>query len=119
MNWADRFIERITRRPPDFVIGGQERPYLRRWFVIPRNPIWNVYLHQFLRSDHPMTTLRTALAIQRINTMRARRAASLQWMAPGPCTCLVCTAKARGLFRLLGDVEPEPEHQAPSGAKLN
>lgn len=48
---ADRFIERITRRPPDFVIGGAERPYLRRWFVIPRNRWFNVYLHQFLRSD--------------------------------------------------------------------
>lgn len=51
MRWADRFIERITRRPPDFVIGGQGRPYLRRWFVIPRNLVFNVYLHQFLRSD--------------------------------------------------------------------
>jgi hypothetical protein len=51
MTWADHLIERITRRPPDFVIGGTERPYLRRWFVIPRNPIFNIYLHQFLRSD--------------------------------------------------------------------
>jgi hypothetical protein len=51
LSFVDRFIARITRRAPDFVIGGTERPYLRRWFVIPRNPIFNVYLHQFLRSD--------------------------------------------------------------------
>lgn len=51
MSMAERFIARVTRRAPDFVIGGAERPYLRRWFVIPRNPIFNVYLHEFLRSD--------------------------------------------------------------------
>lgn len=48
---AERLIARITRRPPDFIIGGAERPYIRRWWVIPRNRWFNVYLHQFLRSD--------------------------------------------------------------------
>lgn len=48
---ADWIIARVTRRPPDFVIGGQENPYLRRWWLIPRNRFFNVYLHQFLRSD--------------------------------------------------------------------
>ena len=51
MSLAERLITRMTRRPPDFVIGGHERPYLRRWFVLPRNPVFNIYLHQFLRSD--------------------------------------------------------------------
>lgn len=51
MKLADRLIARITRRPPDIVIGGHERPYLRRWWLIPRNRFLNVYLHQFLRSD--------------------------------------------------------------------
>src|SRR5690606_35831081 len=41
----------IARRPPDFIVGGAERPYLKRWWLIPRNPIFNVYLHQFLRDD--------------------------------------------------------------------
>lgn len=45
------FIDSITTRPPDQVIGGQEAPYMRRWWVVPRNPVQNVYLHQFLRSD--------------------------------------------------------------------
>lgn len=38
-------------RAPDFVIGGADRPYLRRWWLIPRNRFFNVYLHHFLRSD--------------------------------------------------------------------
>ena len=51
MTLADRIIEHFTRRAPDVVIGGTERPYLKRWHVIPRNRLFNVYLHQFLRSD--------------------------------------------------------------------
>ena len=39
------------RRAPDLVIGGAADPYLRRWYVLPRNPVLNVYLHHFLRSD--------------------------------------------------------------------
>lgn len=39
------------RRPPDFVIGGEAEPYLRRWWVIPRNRWFNIYLHHFCRSD--------------------------------------------------------------------
>ena len=37
--------------PPDQVIGGRQRPYLLRWFLIPQNRFLNVYLHRFLRSD--------------------------------------------------------------------
>ncbi|MBT2326094.1 hypothetical protein J7E62_27575 [Variovorax paradoxus] len=48
---ARRLMARVTRRPPDFIIGGTEDPYLLRWWVIPRNPVFNVYLHCFLRSD--------------------------------------------------------------------
>ena len=45
---ADRIIQ---KRGPDFIIGGKQNPYLLRWFVIPRNPIANIYLHVFLRDD--------------------------------------------------------------------
>jgi hypothetical protein len=38
-------------RAPDFVIGGQEAPYLRRHWLLPRNRFFNVYVHEFLRSD--------------------------------------------------------------------
>jgi hypothetical protein len=38
-------------RAPDFVIGGHERPYLRRHWLLPRNRFLNVYVHEFMRSD--------------------------------------------------------------------
>lgn len=44
-------IGRALQRDPDFVIGGAERPYLLRWWLIPRNRFFNVYLHSFRRSD--------------------------------------------------------------------
>lgn len=48
---AEALIRRITRRPPDVIIGGANAPYLRRWHVLPRNRIFNLYLHHFLRDD--------------------------------------------------------------------
>lgn len=42
---------------PDFVIHGggvtaaQQVAYLKRWYVIPRNRVCNIYLHQILRDD--------------------------------------------------------------------
>lgn len=41
----------VAARAPDFLIGGDVNPYMRRWWVIPRNRIFNIYLHHFLRSD--------------------------------------------------------------------
>lgn len=38
-------------REPDFVIGPKDDPYLRRWWIIPRNRFFNIYLNQILRSD--------------------------------------------------------------------
>lgn len=46
-----RCILQHSNRPADFTIGKADNPYLRRWFVIPRNVVFNIYLHQFLRSD--------------------------------------------------------------------
>lgn len=42
--WAESVME----REPDFVIGDD---YLRRWWVIPRNPWCNIYLHDIRKSD--------------------------------------------------------------------
>lgn len=42
----------MASRPPDAVIGPEDTPYMRRWFVIPRNPYQNIYLHEILRSDN-------------------------------------------------------------------
>lgn len=46
--WAMAYI---ARRPPDFKIGPPDDPQLERWFVIPRNRAFNIYLHRFNRSD--------------------------------------------------------------------
>jgi len=46
--WADRVMR---SRAPDFIIGEVTNPYMRRWWIIPRNRLMNVYLHEVLRSD--------------------------------------------------------------------
>lgn len=38
-------------RKPDFIIGRADEPYIHRWWVIPRNRWFNIYLHKILRSD--------------------------------------------------------------------
>lgn len=38
-------------RSPDFVIGKPGSPYMRRWYVIPHNRWFNIYLHNIVRSD--------------------------------------------------------------------
>jgi len=69
-----RLAARLARRlppprPPDFVIGGDKTPYLRRWYLIPRNRFCNVYLHHVLRDDddralhdHPWPSVSLMLA---------------------------------------------------------
>jgi hypothetical protein len=52
IRWAFNRAERISlSRAPDFIIGEPDRPYMRRWWLIPRNRFFNVYLHKILRSD--------------------------------------------------------------------
>ena len=48
---SDALIRTALQREPDFIIGGADNPYLLRWWLLPRNPLLNVYLHQVLRSD--------------------------------------------------------------------
>jgi hypothetical protein len=38
----------IEGRKPDFTVGDN---YLRRWWIIPRNPWFNIYYHNFRVSD--------------------------------------------------------------------
>lgn len=86
----------MKRRPPDIIIG--EPDYMRRWYLIPRNPILNVYLHDIARSDddralhdHPwpnMTILLVGMYVE--HTIRAggihdrtiRRAGDIVLRAP-------------------------------------
>lgn len=70
---AARILRRAERivatRDPDFYVGGRNDPYLRRWWLIPRNPIFNVYLHDFVKDDedraphcHPWISLSLVLS---------------------------------------------------------
>lgn len=38
-------------RPPDFTVRQGDSDYMRRWWVIPRNMRFNIYLHHIVRSD--------------------------------------------------------------------
>lgn len=41
----------VPFREPDFIIGTKEQPYMLRWWVIPRNRWFNVYLHKIVKDD--------------------------------------------------------------------
>lgn len=71
--WLFRWLfDRVAcARAPDFVVGADDAQgaYLRRWWLIPRNRVFNVYLHHFLRDDddralhdHPWAWLSFLLA---------------------------------------------------------
>jgi hypothetical protein len=56
---AKWLTDQVKRRDPDIIIGAdgettthQKNPYLWRWHLIPRNPIFNVYVHCFWRGDN-------------------------------------------------------------------
>jgi len=41
----------MFKRKPDVVIGSEDNPYMERWHLIPRNGIFDIYLHKISRSD--------------------------------------------------------------------
>lgn len=56
-------------RKPDFIIGSIGNPYMLRWWLIPRNRWFNIYLHKILRDDddralhdHPWYSLSVVLS---------------------------------------------------------
>lgn len=51
MNLKRLLINYAKKRSPDFIVGGRQNPYLHRWWLLPRNPFFNVYIHKFSRSD--------------------------------------------------------------------
>lgn len=46
-----RYFRQWWRLEPHLIVGDIEDPYLKRWWIIPRNPLCNIYLHQFLNDD--------------------------------------------------------------------
>lgn len=51
MTIAARLLRIAGSRPADFIIGKPGEPYCFRWWVIPRNRFFNIYLHLFVHSD--------------------------------------------------------------------
>lgn len=92
VHWlASHLITRAQRRAPDFVIGSPDRPYLLRWWLLPRNPVFNVYLHRFCRPDddralhdHPWVWASLVLRGGYFeHTIAAGGIARRHWRAPG------------------------------------
>jgi hypothetical protein len=77
VKWAVCWI----RLRPHFIVGSPEQPYLLRYYVIPRNPFLNIYLHKFLRDDddramhdHPWLSLSILIAGKYVEqTAKGRR----------------------------------------------
>lgn len=42
----------LKKRAPDLIIGPKDDPYMRRWYILPRNRWFNIYLHNIKRDDH-------------------------------------------------------------------
>lgn len=49
IRWFFNAVRRFFWRAPDFIIG--EPPYMLRWWAIPKNKLFNIYIHKFMRSD--------------------------------------------------------------------
>lgn len=123
--------ERVSRRPPDFVIGGEANPYIRRWWVIPRNRWFNIYLHEIIRSDddralhdHPWWNLSILLvggyvehtiAAGGINVRTERRAGSLKLRRAGAAHRLEVGAEPCWTLFLTGPVLRQWGFHCPLG----
>src|ERR1041384_5044749 len=49
--FAEALIRRYQWREPDERVGRPDAPMYLRWKVLPRNRFFNIYLHQWQRSD--------------------------------------------------------------------
>ena len=79
---ADLIFAMRPRREADFLIGpSAEDPYMRRWWIIPRNNYFNIYLHHMRHDDddraphdHPWWSLSLCLrGVIREHQMEIRR----------------------------------------------
>lgn len=90
-------------RNPDLIVGAEDDPYLKRWWVIPRNRFFNIYLHHMLRPDrdvlhdHPWWNLSIVLKGGYIETTPTSKVARL------PGSIVFRFAKALHSLAPLGD----------------
>ena len=52
-----KFTHMRPDRAPDFVIGPIDNPYMLRWWLLPRNEVFNVYYHVIRHSDDDRAAL--------------------------------------------------------------
>lgn len=86
-------------KPPDFIIGGEDYPYIRRWYLLKDAERASVYLHQILRDDddralhdHPWPS--TSIILE--GELREHTADSARLLTPGSIT----TREAEDAHRL-------------------
>jgi hypothetical protein len=104
LKYAQQKAEKImSEREPDFYIGGHLDPYMIRWWVLPRNKYFNIYMHRIVKSDrdealhdHPWVNLsllvrgaydeHTPSGVERLNAgeLRMRRATAQHRLAKVP-----------------------------------
>ncbi len=120
--WAQGYT---ASRPPDFVVGNRQ---LERWWLIPRNGIFNLYLHRFNSSDedralhdHPWVSLGWILGPEGYNEVTKERivwrpAGSIVPRLPTTAHCIVLpsTVPVHTLF-LTGPVVRQWGFHCPRG----
>lgn len=47
----EQSLPKYRGKRPDFIIGPIDDPYLLRWWIIPRNRVFNIYLHKTIKDD--------------------------------------------------------------------
>jgi hypothetical protein len=113
-------------RQPDFVIGDPSAPYMLRWWIIPRNRWFNVYLHKILRDDddralhdHPWVNVSIVLrgAYREITPLGSfvRRAFSVVFRLPSSAHRLVLVDGPVWSLFITGPVVREWGFHCPRG----
>ena len=123
-HFAKRVLNQVMRaighRPPDFVIGDWDAPYMRRWFLYRNKNVGCVYLHQVLHDDddralhdHPWRNASLVLSGGYVEVMPGKGGAVVRkWRGPG--SLVIRRAATRHRLELpraefpLADWAPEP-----------
>lgn len=118
----------IFSREPDFIIGDPGDPYMKRWWVIPRNKWFNIYYHEILKSDtdealhdHPWWNMSIVLQEGYLEVTKSGE----KWRSPGSIVFrhpeiphrLVIKRPAKSIF-ITGPVVREWGFHCPNGWKL-
>lgn len=119
LRWlAPWLIARAEARKPDFEIIPAGELYLQRWWLIPKNPVLNIYIHKTVADDdnralhdHPYANASIILRGCYFEIMPCRRegygggdAVRAERREPGDIVC----RRADAPHRLMLDIELQP-----------